>query len=276
MIDPLSSSPQSAASLGPASEPAPTASTESASAPRRLKILSYNVHSCVGTDRKLDPARIADVIAALAPDVIGLQELDVGRSRTGGVDQAETLARLLEMDFHFHPALHLAEERYGDAILSPWPMRMVKTGQLPSVGEQRGALWVEIDVDRRPFHVINTHLGLRGSDRMAQMRELAGPAWLGDPAMQDVPLALIGDFNSTPATAAYRLMASRLNDRPTDEDGRTVRSRRRATFPSRLPLMRLDHIFVSETVGIDRIDVVSTPLARRASDHLPLMATIRY
>ena len=114
--------------------------TTAGSAPRRLKILSYNVHSCVGTDRKLDPARVADVIAALEPDVIGLQEVDVGRSRTGGIDQAQVLASLLRMDYHFHPALTLEEERYGDAILTTLPARMVKADVLPSHGEQRGAL----------------------------------------------------------------------------------------------------------------------------------------
>src|SRR3546814_17835630 len=51
--------------------------------------------------------------------------------------------------------------------------------------------------------------------------------------------------------------------------------RPRATFPSRRPLIRLDHIFVSPDIEILETSVVSTPLARRASDHLPLLATVR-
>src|SRR5690606_5664757 len=111
---------------------------------QKVKILSYNVHSCVGTDRRLDCERIADVIATIAPDIIGLQELDVGRRRTGGADQAEIIASLLRMDFHFHAALQIAEERYGDAILTALPMKLVKRAMLPSTGEQRGAIWTEV------------------------------------------------------------------------------------------------------------------------------------
>ena len=56
------------------------------------RILTYNVHRCVGTDRRLDVGRVAEVIAAQAPDIVALQELDVGRARTGGVDQAHEIA----------------------------------------------------------------------------------------------------------------------------------------------------------------------------------------
>ena len=80
------------------------------------RILTYNVHRCVGTDRKLDVARIADVIATYEPDIVALQELDVGRLRTGLVDQAHEIAHRLEMSFHFHPAMAVEEELYGDAI----------------------------------------------------------------------------------------------------------------------------------------------------------------
>ena len=92
------------------------------------RILTYNVHRCVGTDRRLDVGRIADVIAAQQPDIVALQEVDVGRSRTGGVDQAHALARRLEMVFHFNAALRVEEELYGDAILTSLPHRLIKAG----------------------------------------------------------------------------------------------------------------------------------------------------
>ncbi|HEX2147247.1 MAG TPA: endonuclease/exonuclease/phosphatase family protein, partial [Pseudorhizobium sp.] len=167
-----------------------------------LKILSYNVHSCVGTDRRLDPSRIAHVIADLSPDIIGLQELDVGRRRTGGIDQAHTIASLLKMQFHFHAALHVTEERYGDAILTALPMRLVKSGMLPSSGEQRGALWVEVDVGKTPLQVFNTHLGLRRSDRIQQSKTLLGPSWIGHAACLGKPQILIGDLNSITRSTA--------------------------------------------------------------------------
>jgi hypothetical protein len=72
-----------------------------------LRVMTYNVHSCIGMDGKLSPERIARVIARYAPDVVALQELDVGRARTEGMDQAHRIAHYLAMDFHFHPAMHI-------------------------------------------------------------------------------------------------------------------------------------------------------------------------
>ena len=72
------------------------------------RLLTYNVHRCVGVDRKLDVNRIADVIAEHEPDVVCLQELDVGRARTGWVDQADSIAQRLAMSVQFHPAMKVA------------------------------------------------------------------------------------------------------------------------------------------------------------------------
>lgn len=237
---------------------------------RTIKILSYNVHSCVGTDRRLDPGRVADVIAELSPDIIGLQELDVGRKRTGGIDQAEAIARRLKMEFQFHPALSIEEERYGDALLTALPMRLVKAGAITSIGEPRGALWAEIETSTGPLQVFNTHLGLLRRDRQAQAEELCGPDWLGHQQALDRPLVLIGDFNSIPSSAPYRTLLSRLQD-ARGQTGRLPAP----TFPSRWPLLRLDHVFVSGGPKIVSAQAVKTPLARRASDHLPLLVTIK-
>ena len=107
--------------------------------PASLRIMTYNVHRCVGADGRADPRRIAEVIAACQPDMVALQELDVGRLRTGGIDQAHAIAHLLGMSFHFHPALQVEEELYGDAILSALPMRLVKAGPLSWKHQLRAA-----------------------------------------------------------------------------------------------------------------------------------------
>ncbi|MBK5289658.1 MAG: alkaline phosphatase family protein, partial [Acidimicrobiia bacterium] len=117
---------------------------------RGVRILTYNVHSCVGIDGRLSPERIARVIAKHAPDIVALQELDVRRSRTGGLDQARAIAEALEMSLEFHPTVTVADEQFGDAVLSPHPLRLVRTGVLPGIGlEPRGAIWVEVDVPDR-------------------------------------------------------------------------------------------------------------------------------
>lgn len=239
------------------------------------RILTYNVHRCVGTDRRLDVGRVAEVIAQLAPDIVALQELDVGRARTGGVDQAHQIAARLKMGFHFHPALRVEEELYGDAILTSLPERIVQTGPLPGYSpipqlEPRGALWVAVEVAGRPVQVLNTHLGLVPKEQQLQAAALAGPAWLGHP-MRKGPTILLGDFNATGSSVVYRTLSAKL-----------AAARRLAplasptsTFPSALPVLRIDHIFVSPEIVVEDVFVPFGPLARVASDHLPLVMDFR-
>jgi endonuclease/exonuclease/phosphatase family metal-dependent hydrolase len=236
---------------------------------RRLRIATYNVHSCFGTDRRLDPARIAEVIAECEADIIALQEVDVARARSGGIDQAQTIANHLRMASHFHPALHLEEERYGDALLTALPTRLVKAEGLPSRGEPRGALWVEVPVDDVKLQIFVTHLGLLGAERVRQTEALIGPGWLGAAMPEGARIVLAGDLNAVSRSASYRLLARRLRDAQVEAGGG-----RKATFPSRLPLLRIDHIFVGDGIRVLNTFVHNSPLARRASDHLPLCADL--
>ncbi|WPE23736.1 endonuclease/exonuclease/phosphatase family protein [Shinella zoogloeoides] len=236
---------------------------------RRLRLVTYNVHSCFGTDRRLDPGRIAEVIAECEADIVALQEVDVARARSGGIDQAESIAKHLSMVSHFHPALHLEEERYGDALLTALPTRLVKAGGLPSRGEPRGALWVEVPAGEARLQVFVTHLGLLGAERVRQTEALIGPDWLGAPMPGDARILFAGDLNAVTRSASYKLLVRRLKDAQVEAGGRI-----RPTFPSRFPLLRLDHIFVGEEVRVHRTAVHDTPLARRASDHLPLWADL--
>ena len=237
-----------------------------------VRILTYNVHRCVGADRRLDVARVAEVIAAQAPDIVALQELDVGRARTGGVDQAHRLAQRLGMAFHFNAAFQVEEERYGDAILTTLPERLVKSGPIPthprfSRLEPRGALWVAVRIGSAELNVINTHLGLVPREQRGQATALAGDDWLG---AAKGPLVLVGDLNATPRAGAYRTLAARLT-----ESRKAARlAHRAATFPSTFPVLAIDHVFVSEHVVVERVRAPLDSLTRLASDHLPLVVDI--
>lgn len=237
--------------------------------------MTYNVHSCRGVDGRLDVGRIAAVIAQSRPDIVALQELDVHRPRTGKVDQAHAIAERLGMHFHFNAAMTVEEERYGDAILTALPLKLVKSGPLPNLRkmqvrgrrielEDRGALWVEIAVEGGVVQVINTHLGLVPLEQKAQSEALVGADWL---AAAPRPLILIGDFNATPRYACYKRFAAVLTDARRLAPGKPGAP----TFPSRLPMLRIDHAFVSEGVKVDGVHAPDTALARIASDHLPLV-----
>ena len=239
-----------------------------------LRILTYNVHRCVGTDRRLDVGRVAEVIAAQSPHIVALQELDVGRARTGGVDQAHRLAQRLGMAFHFNAALRVEEELYGDAILTALPERLVKAGPIPGHPrfgrlEPRGAVWIAVRIAGGELHVINTHLGLAPGEQRVQAAALAGPDWVGG-APAGAPRVLLGDMNATPRSVAYRSFAAQLKDAR-----RVARvSLRAPTFPSTFPVLPIDHVFVGAAVPVEAVRTPLDPLTRLASDHLPLVVDL--
>jgi endonuclease/exonuclease/phosphatase family metal-dependent hydrolase len=241
---------------------------------RRLRLMTYNVHGCVGMDGKLSPERIARVIAEHAPDVVALQELDVGRSRSGWIDQAQSIARHLEMEFHFHPALSIEEELYGNAVFSTLPLRLIRAERLPEPSglgqlEPRGALWVAIEIGDAEVQIINTHLGLLPGERRVQAQALLGGDWIG--GMEGAaPKILCGDFNALPSSRVYRSLSAHLRDAQ-----KTLHEQRPSrTYFGRYPTARIDHVFVGSRIEVLGVKVPITHAARVASDHLPLVVDL--
>ena len=238
--------------------------------------MTYNAHSCVGMDRELSHLRIAEVVAAYNPDVVALQELDLSRPRSGYIDQAARIAARLEMNFHFHPALRIEEEQYGDALLSWTPMKLVRAGPLPMPSrrlipmETRGALWVSVEFGRQELQIITTHLGLLRRERRLQAEALLGGKWIGNPNCKP-PVVLCGDFNSGPNSQVHRMLTTRLRD-AREEKG--LRKSGLRTYPSRWPALTLDHVFVTGDLIVRKFQVPRTGLTRIASDHLPVIVDI--
>ncbi|HTL67297.1 MAG TPA: endonuclease/exonuclease/phosphatase family protein [Lacunisphaera sp.] len=237
-----------------------------------LRVMTYNVHGCHGMDGRVSPRRVARVIAAHEPDLVALQELDLGRRRSRAEDQAGIIAELVGMHHVFCPTVTRGEEHYGHALLSRWPVEVVRRAFLPSVpggwwgDEPRAALWARLVVGARRINFITTHLGLGLEERRRQMEALTGPAWLeAVPADEDV--ILCGDFNATPGSPAYRLAAMRLRDAQASLPGHAPLR----TFSSLRPFTRIDHVFASGSFVPERVAVPRDRVTRVASDHLPLV-----
>ncbi len=239
-----------------------------------VRIMTYNVHSCVGVDGRHSPKRIARVIGRYQPDIVALQELDIGRKRTGEADQPHLIAKELEMLYHFHPAMEVAEERYGDAVLSRYPMELVRAMKLPRLEsrlklEPRGAVWVSVQVGDVRLQIINAHLSFYGPECRHQAKALVGPEWLAHPRCAD-PVILCGDFNCLPNTNPWRTLNGKLRDvQRVLEEHRPL-----ATWFGRYPIGRIDHVFVSPGIRVCAIEVPNTRLDKLASDHLPLIVDL--
>lgn len=224
-------------------------------------IASYNIHKCVGTDRRFDPERIVDVVCELDADLIALQEADERfGNREGLLDlQAlKTRANLVPVDLQTNLRSH---GWHGNVILArDGIVRDVKCMNLPGL-EPRGALIVDLDLKGVDLRIIAAHFGLLRWSRSRQANALLE-------AMHPVtrPTVLLGDLNEWRVRKRSSLLALMPHFGPVHA---IVPS-----FPSRFPLLALDRILASPHSLISSIDVHDSPLARVASDHLPIKARL--
>jgi endonuclease/exonuclease/phosphatase family metal-dependent hydrolase len=229
----------------------------------KIVAVSYNVHSCVGMDKKYDPERIARILRELNADIAGLQEVDSRyHPGTGSDRQLRMLAEMTGLEAVAGPSGWGEGRDFGNALLTRYPIRKVQHHSLSVAGlEPRGALDVYLDIHGAPLRLIVTHLGLRGSERRKQVKKMIS---LMHPPITGV--ILMGDFNEW--GSLHRSLGRSINK----VLGHSVRIR---TFPSRYPVFALDRIWVYPPNLLSEIQPYNTPQTRIASDHLPLKAVIR-
>jgi len=237
--------------------------------PSSLSIITYNIHRCIGGDRKISPGRISDVICAHQPDIVALQEVDYGGFRPALYDQTAIIAEKLNFR-----DVWIEKERCGNAIISRFPMKLVKAGGLHRTRRwhtlaRRGALWVEVSAFGTDIQIINTHLGLTPASRINQARVLVGPEWLSSPNCR-APVILCGDFNTQPGSAVFKLLEEQL----TNVEKLKANGKSEKTWPSYHPLLSYDHIFISGNLEVGAVKVPDDDFVRKASDHLPFVVQI--
>ena len=234
-----------------------------------LKIATYNIHKCVGIDRRRSVDRIARVIRELDADVVALQEVVSKASpkndRDHDHDQAHALAKRLDMTLVMGPAAQAYGGTYGNVVLTRLPVMDHANFDISSNRrEPRACMRVDLDVAGSVVHFYNTHLGTSYAERCEQSQRLADPKiLLGSHPEQ--PQILDGDFNDWFQGQASRLLGDHMHD---------VTRRLKPTYPSFLPVLRLDRIYVNRHVHCRVLAMHTTPLARVASDHAPVVATV--
>lgn len=245
--------PRTADSAAPPPEPASV-----------LRVGSYNIHRCVGGDRRCDPDRVARVIRELDCDTLGLQEVDNSPGPLPTSMQLDYLARATDMTPIAGMRLIRHRGHYGNALLTRRRVLEVRRHDLSfSWREPRGALDVDLDVGGPVIRVIVTHLGLTPGERRHQMRRILAIVAEGKLAQ---PVVLLGDINEwLPLGRPLRWLHALFGRPP------ALRS-----FPAILPLLALDRIWVRPRAALLAFDVHRSPAARLASDHLPVTAAMAF
>ena len=244
----------------------------------RLRALSYNIHKCIGgVDRRYDPSRVVEVIHKLEVDVAMLQEVDGGAARSNHDHQVDLLGEQLGLRYRtWFPNVDVrGGGQYGNAILSRYPIIESTNIDLSiRFKKKRSALHGVIrvrhhegpesgDVDRT-VHLFNMHLGLARYERRIQLKKfLDSHPFQG--MQHETPVLVGGDLNDV-----YGGLGEDL--RPAGFRGI---DRRPLTFPAWAPVRALDAVFVRGGVDFLKLTRCESDLARRASDHRPLVADVR-
>ncbi|MDI3316934.1 MAG: endonuclease/exonuclease/phosphatase family protein [Bacillota bacterium] len=242
-----------------------------------LRVLTWNIHSGVGRDGRLDLERIARVLRSAEPDLAALTEVSRYWPQRGDVDQARYLAGLAGLPVRrFAPAFRRGRAAFGNALLSRYPLRRVTARTLPPwrrapalLGlagrpEPRLLLAAQLRPDRETsIPVAVTHLGLDAAERARQSLAVAG--WI----RQAGPLAILaGDFNASLEAEELSPLRGSLSD--------SCAGSAEATYPSERPRYRIDHILVGRGWRVVRAGLWRDPGGESAlaSDHLPVLAEL--
>lgn len=225
-----------------------------------IKIMSYNIQGHAAARRPDHLPKLAEVIAAVKPDVVGLQEVHC-RTRAGPVHQAEVLASLTGMNVAFGRSCAMDGGDYGNAVLTRGTVKSSHVHPLPGSGEPRSVLQTDIAVNGNELTFFVTHLAAWGRLlRNARMRQVAE---LGDiTARGSLPHVLVGDFNVPPGADEIRTLLSHGHLH-------VIGDAREATFP--MTRQRLDYIFADprwETLGTDVV-------RRGPSDHWGIVVELK-
>jgi len=250
---------------------------EAAGGSHRIRIVTYNIHSCVDQNRMVNCDKFMDIIGTLQADIVALQEVDAWKAGEERLNQAAIFSDKLQMDYIFIPAEKAGLHAFGIAVLSRFPFLESHGGLLPQLyprlkPRKRAAVLASLRTPAGPLHILNAHLSLFKLERRRQLKALLGRGWLASvPAGE--PVIFCGDLNAGPLSKTYRTLSRHLTDVQKEikaEKGTPPQP----TFHSRSPLFRIDHIFVSLHFRTVSVDVIKTPDTRTASDHLPLTADL--
>jgi endonuclease/exonuclease/phosphatase family metal-dependent hydrolase len=200
--------------------------------------------------------RIADILQHF--DVAALQEADGGSWRSGNINQIEHLAKQAKFPHWYQQTNRDIKPiaKHSNGLLSRLEPSQVEYHKLPGLLPGRGAMVMRLGTTD-PIVIIVLHLALGAKTQAEQL------GYIQNLVADARHVIIMGDLNNH---AEYLLTKTPL----ADINFQTVNPLLH-TFPSWQPRSGLDHILVSESLSINKVAVLNTPI----SDHLPIAMQIK-
>ena len=232
-----------------------------------VRVATYNVHRWQGANGRAKPdvARAGYVISELDADVVALQEVlrpfDAEYAGDPSQDPLSLLCEELDLHLAFAVTRRHRRGQLGNAILSRFPITAISVLDISySRIERRGALAAQVGHAGATLGVVATHLSLVDRTRHRQVQSL-----MEHPALNAGPAVLMGDMNAWRKCKGSKALEEELGlhhnrDWP-------------ASFPASRPMLSLDRIY-TRSADVVEVRQHDTPAARKASDHLPVVAEV--
>jgi endonuclease/exonuclease/phosphatase family metal-dependent hydrolase len=238
-----------------------------------LRVATWNIHKGVrgvGLSKRLEIHDMVHAVEQFDADIICLQEVRrVNRKEAGyftrwpDLPQADYLAPE-GYEAVYRTNAHTRHGEHGNAVLTRWPVIKHQHEDMSDHRfEQRGLLHAEVLVHGTSVHVIVVHLGLIAGSRRRQLSQLS--QFIAREIPPEALLVVAGDFNS-PIVPIQWAQSALKNKAMTSSSA----AQKHPTFPSRLPLLQLDHVFARHAQTVSS-HVPRGPIWSRMSDHLPLI-----
>ncbi|GGW24766.1 endonuclease/exonuclease/phosphatase family protein [Arenibacter certesii] len=235
-----------------------------------IRAISYNIHHCNPPSLKdtIDLDAIVKTIEAQKADIVALQEVDVNTARSGKGNQAEMIAKKLNMHYFFAKAIDFGGGAYGVAILSKFPLLETTIHKLPTKGNEEDRVLATAKIEIAPgTHILfgNTHLNSSKSseNRVLQMKEIVNIT----NEVKDMDIIIAGDFNAVPESDVIKIAEANFTNTCIDC---------KPTFPATKPTRIIDYLVYkanNTNITIKRADVIEDSTS---SDHRPVLADINF
>ncbi|AEA99448.1 endonuclease/exonuclease/phosphatase family protein [Alteromonas mediterranea] len=228
------------------------------------RIVTYNIHSGIGRDKKQDYKRIGQFLASSGADVVLLQEMDTRPPERDTAQDVRDICAENTFKLIPSPAIREADGWYGNAILTRYDVLSNDTVDVSQSGRQpRNVQIVELKTEKTPLTVVNTHKGLKKLERRSQF-SLLHEHLSQRLKEKQTPLVLAGDFNEWQFfSKAFKGLNSLLFQQKVG-----------ATFPSHFPVFSLDRVWVTDDIKVKACRKLKNAKTRVYSDHLPVLIDI--